>query len=191
MKIISHNSWSFAKPKKWWMKLINFTAKCQNVNIKNQYLHGADAFDLRIRFDKNRQLQVVHGYIVYDISNKELFKDLQYLNEVGGITIRLLHDIRNAKQAASSPVEEFVKYARYYETMFPNITFFGGNNLYNGNRDYEFSNWFTIEGKYGSVSKPTWFWGICPFLYAIFHNKSNVEQGTDKDFLMIDFVNYM
>lgn len=190
MKLISHNSWTFTTPKKWWMKVINFTAKCQSKTIKEQFDSGIRAFDLRIRFDKNKQLQVVHGYIVYDISNKELFKDLQYINDNGSAVVRILHDVRNYNQYKTSPVEEFAKYCQYYETMFPNITFFGGNNLFNNNIDYNFKIWFSIEGKYGSAIKPTWLYGWYPRLYAWFNNRFNINEGTDKDYLMLDFIEY-
>lgn len=191
MKLISHNSWSFAKPSKWWMKLINFTAKCQDANIQGQYnKHNIRAFDLRIRFDKNRKLEIVHGYVAYDITNKQLYKDLEFLNNKGNCVIRILHDVRNAKQAAISPVEEFVKYCQFYTNIFPNIIFFGGNNLFTGAIEYNFDTWYTIDGKYGSVIKPKWLWGWFPRLYALFNNKENVELGTEKDYLMIDFVNY-
>lgn len=191
MKLISHNSWTFAKPKKWWMKVINFTARCQSADIKTQYeKYGIRAFDLRIRFDKSRQLQVVHGHITYNIDNKQLFKDLSYLNDKGGCTVRLLHDVRNYEQFNTSPADEFNRYAQYYETMFPDITFFGGNNLYNDNIEYHFKDWFSIEGKYGSVIKPTWFWGLFPQLYAYLYNKENIKTEVYKDYLMVDFVNY-
>lgn len=190
MKIISHNSWTFNKPKSWWMKVINFTAKCQDVDIKTQYeKYGIRAFDLRVRFENNL-IKVVHGYIVYDVSSSDLFKDLQYLNDKGDCVVRLLHDVRSKKQYTTSPVERFVEYAQYYETMFPNIKFFGGNNLYTTNRDYNFPNRYSINGKYGSVISPTWLFGLYPRLYAFFNNIRNITSETDKDYTMIDFVNY-
>ena len=49
MKLASHNSLSYIKPKKWWEKLINFTSKCQSYDIETQYEYGVRLFDIRIR----------------------------------------------------------------------------------------------------------------------------------------------
>lgn len=80
--IASHNSWTFATPKKWWMKLIKFTAKCQNKNIQEQYALGVRLFDLRL---KGRN--VCHGLIEYDI---DFMTDLLWLNGKGDAYVRVL-----------------------------------------------------------------------------------------------------
>ena len=35
----SHNSWTYLSPKKWWMKALAFTAKCQKYDIKTAKKH--------------------------------------------------------------------------------------------------------------------------------------------------------
>ena len=69
----SHNSWSYLPVRKWWMKPLTFAAKCQDLNIKDQYnIYNVRCFDLRIRFDENDGLIVAHGIIEYDINIIEL-----------------------------------------------------------------------------------------------------------------------
>ena len=191
MQLISHNSFTFAQPKKWWMRLLNFSAKCQDVNIGAQYeKYGIRAFDLRLRFHvENRILQedVVHGLIEYDYN---YFSALQYLNEKGGCIVRVIHDVRTRKQYEQSDAQYFRFTCQSLQMFFKNIKFFGGTNLYNGKKEYDFGNDFSIEGCYGSQITPTWFWGLYPRLYAFLFNKKNIKLGTDKDLLMIDFVNY-
>ena len=70
MKLASHNSLSFVKPKKWWEKLINFTSKCQLYDIETQYLKGVRLFDIRVRRDDSSygaySAKSGHGLITYD-----------------------------------------------------------------------------------------------------------------------------
>ena len=47
----------------------------------------------------------------------------------------------------------------------------------------------TCEETYGSVVPgKKWLYGWWPWLYAVTHNKAIKAQGTDKDILLIDFV---
>ena len=49
----SHNSWSYLPPKHWWMWSFHFMAKCQRVDIREQYeKYGVRCFDLRVRWKK-------------------------------------------------------------------------------------------------------------------------------------------
>ena len=36
-KIASHDSMSYLKPAKWWMRPFRFVAQCQKVNLESQY----------------------------------------------------------------------------------------------------------------------------------------------------------
>lgn len=73
MKLASHNSLSFTKPRKWWEKLINFTAKCQSHDIQTQYIDGVRLFDIRLRRDwvscysHDYDAIAAHGLIEYKI----------------------------------------------------------------------------------------------------------------------------
>lgn len=85
MKLASHNSLSFVKPKKWWEKLINFTSKCQSHDIQTQYTNGVRLFDIRLRRDwiscYSREYDAIaaHGLVEYrDIIIPDV---LDYLNE--------------------------------------------------------------------------------------------------------------
>ncbi len=78
----SHNSWSFLPPKHWWQRPFRFMAKCQRKTIQEQYDLGVRCFDLRIRYIKWK-LQVAHGWMVYDITKKQLVDDWQFLNDKG------------------------------------------------------------------------------------------------------------
>lgn len=62
----AHNANTYLEPRKWWMKLINFTSKCQKLTINEQCEHGVRYFDFRIRYDKELELFLnCHGLVEY------------------------------------------------------------------------------------------------------------------------------
>ena len=62
----AHNANTYLKPRKWWMRLINFTSKCQKLTIKEQFEYGVRYFDFRIRYDKELGLFLnCHGLVEY------------------------------------------------------------------------------------------------------------------------------
>lgn len=190
MIIGSHNSWSYLPPKKWWMKLIAFTARCQSDNIVEQYTYdGVRCFDLRVRFKDNKPI-VAHGIIEYDINEKDLFESLEYLNLKGDVFVRILHEVRTKKQYTEEAVENFVDFIIKLQTRFTNIRFWCGKNLYNWETDYEFPCKLSCEEKYASVCSPKLIDDWYPRWFAKFNNKRILKERTNKDILLIDFVNY-
>ena len=189
MIIGSHNSWSYLSPRKWWMKLISFTAKCQSYNIIDQYKVGVRCFDLRVRFNKT-ELIIAHGMIEYNILEEELFDDLEYLNSKRDVCIRILHEVRTKKLHTEEAIENFVDFIIKLQCKFPNIKFWCGKNLYNWENDYEFPYKPSCEEKYASVCSPKLIDDWYPRLFAYLNNKKIIKKGTDKDILLIDFVNY-
>lgn len=191
MVIGSHNSWSFLRPKKWWMKPFRWCARCQDVDIREQYsLYNVNCFDLRIRIDKDNNLIVTHNKCVYDISEKELREDLKFLNEQGECYVRVIHDIRTEKDFTPTNTYNFIMICKELEKHYPNIKFWCGRNLYNWNIDYEFAGVEpTCCEEYGSVTNPKWWNGLYPRRYAKKHNKEILANGTTKDILLMDFVN--
>ena len=189
----SHNSWSYLPPKKWWMKPFRFIAQCQDWSILKQYENGVRCFDLRLRASKHNDYHlpdVVHGYMVYDIPFFELQDQLRWLDQKGDVYIRVVHDVRNKQQYNERAIELFKIECAELERRFPNIKFWCGQNLYNGQTDYEFKNHPTCAEYYSSVVLPK-IDDLYPRHYAKKNTKVIYEKGTDKDILLIDFVNYV
>jgi hypothetical protein len=109
--IASHNSWTFGTPKKWWQKIINFTSKCQSLNIQEQYNKGVRLFDLRLVGNK-----VFHGLVEYNV---DYISDLSWLNNKKDVSIRLLLE-RDGYE------ESFKYFVNTLMDTYPNIKFFGG-----------------------------------------------------------------
>lgn len=189
MKIGSHNSWSYATPKQWWAKLIKFTAKCQRVDIKTQYYcYNARMFDFRIRFDNDGIIQIVHSNVIYNISPGTYYDVLLFLNKQKDVTIRVVLDIRHKKDYNNRQIDRFVYECNWLENTFKDIKFTCGECIFNKAVLYNFNNIESCEEKYASVCTPKLIDDWYPKWYAKRKNHINIQNGTDKEFLMIDFV---
>ncbi len=186
----AHNSWSYLKPRKWWMKLLRFTARCQSKTIQEQYTnYEVRSFDLRVRFTKEDGLIIAHGPIEYDYNLIQIYSDLDMINRWGDCSVRILHEARNKKQYSGFSLDCFREFCRHLEEKYTGIKFFCGRNLYNWNVDYEFEYKPSMEEKYSSVCPPKYLDDWFPWIYARLNNRKNLEEGTDADILSIDFVN--
>lgn len=188
----AHNSWSFLPVKKWWMKPFGFMAKCQSSNIRSQYLmHNVRCFDLRIFFNDNDEMTIRHGMVVYEYTEEQLFKDLAFLNNRADTCyVRVLHEVRCKKKYTPHETEEFQMFCEKMEKAFPRLKFWCGRNLVDWTVDYKFKNEPTCEEKYSSVCPPKVIDDWIPVLYARLKNRKIRKEGTDKDILLIDFVNF-
>lgn len=185
----SHNSWSFLPVKKWWMKPIAFTARCQRVDIQAQYDLGVRCFDLRVRFDGNGLVSVAHGMIEYTYTAADIHMDLRWLNKMGDCCIRVIHEVRSAKQYKSRDIHRFRSFCSAIEHDYRYIHFWCGRNLFCWGYDYHFSGAEpTCEERYASVSPPRLIDDWWPWLYARLHNRKILREGTDKEILLIDYV---
>lgn len=186
----SHNSWSYLPVKQWYLKPLAFTARCQNVDIKTQYeKYGVRCFDLRVRFTPTDGLIIAHGIIEYKYNYYNLIDDLAYLDSKGDCCIRVLHETRNKKQYTVYSKNSFIDFCDYIKRTFNRIKFWCGRNLYNWEVDYDFEYKPECEENYSSVKAPKLIDDWWPWLYAKRHNKEIIEKGTDKDILLMDFVN--
>jgi len=187
----SHNSWSYLPVRKWWMKLLAFTARCQNIDIHTQYEYGVRCFDLRLRFDSYHHLPIIsHGKIQYKYTPQQLKEDLEYINSKGDCYVRILHEVRNKKEYTASSKKEFVYYCYAFQKKFPNIKFWCGRNLYNWEYDFRFNTEEPSCGEYyASVRLPKIIDDWWPWLYARLNNKKIKSQSHQSDILLLDYVN--
>lgn len=186
----SHNSLSYLPVKKWWMKPIAFTAKCQRKTIKEQYELGVRCFDLRVRFNKYGLGIIAHGIVEYGFTASQVYEDLAWLNEQGGCYVRVIHEVRSARQYKHRRKELFQHFCQLIEDEYDNIHFWCGRNLFSWERDYHFDYYDpSCCEKYASVCPPKILDDWWPWLYARLHNKNLRAKETDKEILLIDYVN--
>lgn len=184
----SHNSWTYLRPRRWWMRLIRWTARCQSATIGEQYGMGVRCFDLRIKFTDGN-LKLAHGIVEYDYTMQELGEDLAFLDKMGDCKVRVLHEIRRKGEQTEEELFAFRYGCQRIRESFPHITFFCGRNLVDWKVDYDFGNpEYTIEDAYGSVLFPKTIFALWPRLSAWVFNNDLYVRGTDKEILLMDFV---
>lgn len=189
MIIGSHNSWTYSKPKKFWMRLFNWCTKCQDFDIRTQYdLFKVRCFDLRISFDKDDNPIITHNKTVYFNLN-EVLDELNWLNLKKDVLVRVINDVRTKKKHTAQNMYNFITVCKQLEKDYKDITFFGGTNLYDGTQDYIFSQCVSVGERCASVMPPKWWNGLYPRRYAKKHNTEIKDFGTSRDVLLIDFVN--
>ena len=192
MVIGSHNSWSYLRPRRWWMRAIGFAARCQRVDVRKQYWkYGVRCFDLRIRLDAAGVMIVAHGAVEYVMMSEGIWDDLKWLDEKGDCYVRVLHEARTRKQYTDESVKAFRALCHTFVQNFQHTQFWCGRNLFDWQVDYEFGEEPTCDEIHGSVVKGKWLYGWWPWLYAVTHNGRIYERGTDKDVLLVDFVDIL
>jgi len=192
MEIASHNSWSFLPVRQWWLRPFAWMARCQSLNIEQQYYnHHIRHFDLRMRFDKDGNFVACHGLVNY---RGNITNDLDWLNgkvwKENPISVRILFDFRNGKNTYDEVLyTEFINYLRVY---FPALTILSCRSLPEWEKlaDVPDAEW---EEYSASKAKPR-LWGLFPWLYAKTHNKKlkteNLKLNTQNNPILLDFIQY-
>lgn len=186
--LASHNSFTFLKPKKWYMTPFNFISKCQSKTIEEQYNLGTRYFDLRVSFNKFGNVELRHGLMIYKGGMNEISKALTFLNERPfTVYVRVIHETNKYKDTNTSR-ELFTMLCIHLENTYKKIKFLDGRTKYNWEEVYSFNNSNPeLNADFSSVkgSKLNDLW---PWLYAKTHNKKAIENNSSK-YLMLDFVN--
>lgn len=190
MVLGAHNSWSYLPVKPWYLKPLFFTAECQSKTIREQYeSYGVRCFDLRVKFIDGK-FTIAHGIIQYKCSKEDVMSDLDYINAKGDSYVRVLHEVRNEDEYKESSIALFRQFCMELERDYKEIRFWCGKNLYNWEVDYDFDGEDpSCEEKYASVCPPKLIDDWFPWIFAHLHNEEIKAEGTDKDILLIDFVN--
>lgn len=203
MYLASHNSWSYAPPKKFWLWPFRFMAKCQSKDIQLQYSLGVRMFDLRLFFTKQGEVSVRHGIMDFKVPYMSLLKDLRYLDDRASVGetvyVRVILEL-NHKHRRQQALEDFFKnYCYCLKNTYSNVTFVEGVRKYDWQQLYDFhtacpriinrySSTTSIFGGYKSkwYAKIDDFW---PWLYAKCFNQKNYNLYREEDaFLMVDFI---
>lgn len=194
----SHNSLSYAKPTKWWMRLLRFTAKCQSLDIHNQIELGVRYFDIRVRYDKKTDSFVpAHGPITFDCSIDEALLEI---DDIFGHARVVLE--QNAPKKNQEEIDnKFIDFCKEIDGRYPHIKFQYGVRKYDWKRLYTFfiedKDILDIANKYSSTTGLFWkktgtfidkIDDLWPWLYAKLHNKDVFVELINEDVLLIDFI---
>lgn len=183
MKLASHDSMTYLKPKKWYLYPFRFMSRCQSKTIKEQYEdYGIRYFDLRIKFNGVNP-EFTHGIMTYKCDVNEVLRYLNSHNEE--VQIRLLLETTKANKSQES---KFRAFCQFCEEEYKNLKFHNGRRKFDWQVVYEFKNPEpSLDQKVSSMTGTIlddWY----PEMYAKKMNHINIQKGTDKDYLMLDFL---
>jgi len=187
----SHNSFSYLTPTKWWMKLLSPWSKCQNKTIVEQYNAGVRYFDVRVAFNKDGSMRLVHNWVEYPSS--ELFEALKTLNNKPDVYLRILLDMRKKPKGAENTADVLKWFYNFIDHVLKNTTITIDKAIVFWNWKHIIDNGIDVTEYHASVSAK-WYEYIGGLeCWAELHNnialtsKSDVVQ-SNKDVLLIDYV---
>lgn len=179
---------TYLPPKKWWMKLINWTAKCQEVDILEQYKLGVRWFDLRVRFEDDGTPEFGHGLISY---KGDVFGTIEALNDIAESPVYVRVLLETSEPDKSNKQETYFKrFCLWVEHNYKNLQFIGGEAKYDWKKKYTFKPVYDIPPFAESYSSMNADWtklnDIFPKKWAKKHNALAREQYTN---IILDYVN--
>jgi hypothetical protein len=186
----SHNTMSYLKPKKWWMRLFNWIGKCQSEPVMIQIIHkGVRFLDFRIKIKDDGSYCFAHGKIEYQDSVEWRFNTINaYSPKADPIFARVV--LENPNKFSR---ERFYNLCEYWKVKYPNIEWQEGLVKPTFEIIYDFDKTkCTCKEDYASYHNDSSHYALFPYLYAILHNrkaKRDYLKNPKHNFLMIDFVN--
>lgn len=196
MKLGSHNTMTYLRPKVFWQRLLPFIGRCQSVDYKVQHSLGAVGYDLRLFWGDDGKLEYRHGFLRFPADNID--EVLSYA-ESNNIIVRVLLEVRSYNKPLISNIDElrsrFKAYCSEIEEKYPSILFFGGQESGSGEKLYTFKNDMgnlAIEELHSSVTSLfkshnkflRMIDDLFPIIYSLIKNEKNIrayQNNKDKE----------
>ena len=205
MKLGSHNTMTYLRPKVFWQRLLPFIGRCQSVDYKVQHSLGAVGYDLRLFWDDDGKLEYRHGFLRFPADNID--EVLSYA-ELNNIIVRVLLEVRSYNKPLVSNIDElrsrFKAYCSDIEKKYPSIIFFGGQESGSGEKLYTFKNetsGLVIDELHSSVTSLfkshnkflRMIDDLFPIIYSLIKNEKNINsyrnnKEKDNTYLYVDYV---
>ena len=173
-------------------------AKCQSKSLYDQFFKSSCRyFDMRVRFTDTGDLTFAHGIFEFEGSVNETLESLnKWAKQTGEkVYCRVLLESNSKMKDQKEQNEHFAYFCEYIEEEYQYITFIGGRRKYDWLEIWPFkTDELQLDDKYSSttslfnikwLAKVDDLW---PWLYAKLNNNKNLEKGTNKPVLLIDFV---
>lgn len=173
------------------MRLLTPWSKCQNKTIAEQYNAGVRYFDVRIAFNKNGSIRLVHNWVKYPSS--ELFEALRTLNNKSDVYFRVLLDMRKKPKGVENTADILRWFYGFLDYIMLNTTINISKAIIFWNWKHIIDNGIEVTEYHASVSGK-WYEYIGGLeCWAELHN-NNILASTsdiiqsDKEVLLIDYV---
>ena len=187
MIIGSHNTMTYAKPRKWWYGFISPFAVCQNKTIEEQLNYGIGLFDLRVRWRKDRWV-FAHG--LYEVESEAPDKIIMKISDKA-VPLGCDAYVRLILETSKADEEQEKRFVELCESLLdiPNIIYLGGNRKFDWKQIYDFGFNPNIWQPVSSMAEDArWYEKILPILYAVRRNKYNLWKAFFNKFSLFDFV---
>lgn len=190
--LASHNSFSYGRPRKWWMRPLRPFAQCQGLDVDGQLTLGVRLFDARIVIHDDGEACFGHGLLEYDTDIGMAFSTLDGWGSVDGETVivRLLLERGSALQ--------FLLFVQAVTERYRHIRFIGGQRKRDWKQIADLPGFpVALVERYASMPSEGRGWlhklnDLFPRLYARRHNADSYAEmrGTQNagKCLMLDFV---
>lgn len=179
----SHNTMTYLKPKSWWMRPLIWMGRCQDKTYQEQYKSGVKAFDVRVFWDDEGELEFRHGMFAF---SGEGFSDFLKFCQQKDIIVRLLFEERKfpaylrKRSEKLALFERFINLCEWVEETYPYLKLTCCKNTETGQVLYEPK---TKELKqYHFYSSQTSLWekfprfdDLWPRLYSMIRNKKHLR----------------
>lgn len=174
----THNSLSFNKPQ-WWLRPFAWMARCQSLDIENQWKAGARYFDIRVKV-KEGGLVSGHGLMTYDI---DVIEQLHILDKLARMNnedcyIRFIMESNNDKKYVISTYDIIT-------SVFVHLNFLG--LIVKSNWEYLRDSEYQIDEVHG-YKFLTWKDFLCPKYWAKKYRNKNLEIDHTGKYLILDFI---
>lgn len=205
----THNSVTYLQPKHWWLWFGKPFAKCQDMNIEQQWNIGVRCFDIRVRFDEKGNPIMAHGVyevkgsvhfdILAKIEGLMFFEKMSHPKQSKRAYVRVILESR-MKGNLEQEEKRFKRFCSKLHQTYPLITFFGGNRKGDWKQIYDFQLKTEIIQAVGSMAneerkrgfnvvKARWYEKFMPKCYARRNNKLNTDLLSDKECIVLfDFI---
>jgi len=108
MILISHDTWTFLRPRKWYMWPFRIFTRCQTHNLVGQYRGGARGFDLRVYFRDGTRPVFKHGLMEFKGNVYEQLKILNSMSdESRDFTCRVILEVKRYSLSQESSFKVF------------------------------------------------------------------------------------
>ena len=192
----SHNSLTYLPCHKWWMYLINWTAKCQSKTLSEQFHDGVRYFDIRLKWDSRKETWIIaSGLIEYKGNIRRVLETLNSLAEFYNekLYVRFILEYNKRPNDEATKIIKLRNFVRYARGEYSNITYHLIETKWDEKVIERYSNNIVLIHSYLSVldGKDSF---LIPYWYAKLHNKENRKtfKNSLKDkanrVLMLDFV---
>ena len=205
MKLGSHNTMTYLRPKVFWQRLLPFIGRCQSVDYKIQHSLGAVGYDLRLFWDDDGKLEYRHGFLRFPADNID--EVLSYA-ESNNIIVRVLLEVRSYNKLLVSNIDglrsRFKAYCSDIEKKYPSILFFGGQESGSGEKLYTFkteTSGLAIDELHSSVTSLfksnnkflRMIDDLFPIIYSLIKNEKNISsyrnnKEKDNTYLYVDYI---